>query len=252
MHSIVAQSSWTPRAIAGLVAWHEILSDSDYTFGVDPLVSALADRAGVSGTQSQATGANQASYSASIAGLNNTRGMVYDGARYYDGANAFDLSQGLTVIRALRITSLAAGNYPGIFRLAKAAGTGGGGADGIVSYTGNGGAIVVGSPNATTWWKQTANSVVVVNTAYILSVTVTAGGAVTLRKNGASVSFTTSSGSVVLPDANSSRLFLGRGWNSTSLLVGEDGGAIVVARALDATELLTAERYLAARRGITI
>jgi hypothetical protein len=218
------------------------LDPSDYAIGTG--ISSWTDRANVSGAQTQGTGVNQPTYVASVAGLNNTPAATFDGTDRMSAANTIDLSSGYTIVCAIRSATLA--DWRGIIRVASAESTG---TDGIVLYYNLNGEIVVAGADAATWYRITSSGQITANTSYVISLRCSGtSGSLSLRVNGSAVSLGALTGAFAMPLA-SSRLYIGRGWNS-SFVNGTQGAHVIYSRSLSDADVLTPERYVGARRGI--
>src|SRR5574343_686239 len=168
MHSIIASSAWAPwDAFGG--QWFV----ADGGASGSP-VSSWAAR-GSNATATQGTAANRPSAPAANAGLGNKLALGFDGTDTLVSDTALDLSAAWTLVSVVRLGTLR--NWVGLARVSTGEATGAAGADGVVLYADVSGGLVIGSPDAGTWYRLASGSTLASGTSYALIATCSGTGA---------------------------------------------------------------------------
>lgn len=217
-------------------------------------VSAWSAR-GSSAVAVQATGANQPAAPSVNANLGGELALAFDGTDTLTSDTAIDLSAAWTLVSVLRFGTLR--NWVGISRVSLTDVTGAGAADGVVLYGDSSGGLVIGSPNASSWYRTMAASSIASNTSYafVASCSGTSASIVVERGtiSGGSITWSTLSlgalaGTFGMPSATGRYLQPGGGWtDARARLVGDLALTGAIGRVITAGELSTLKSYLQAR-----
>lgn len=237
-------TQWTPWSSLG-GQW--FVADSGT---VGSPVSAWA-ASGSSAIGVQATGANQPAAPAVNANLGGELSLACDGTDSVVSDTAIDLSAAWTLVSVLRTGTLR--NWVGIARHSTGELTGWGAADGVVLYADAVGTLVIGSPNASSWYR-TSSGMLAANTscAFIASCSGTSASIVIEKGviSGGSISWSTVTlgaltGTFGMPSATGRYLQPGGGWTDTRCrLVGDLALSAAVGRVLTAGETTSLKSYL--------
>lgn len=241
---------WSPSSLTGALQWYR--GDGPATGSPVSAWSSLIGTADAT----QGTGASQPAAPTARAALNNQLALSFDGGDIL-GANSVgedvDVSTGWTAVSVVEYGTRR--NWCGLFRVSITENGGSVGADGFVIYSDSAGSIVVGSPDATAWFRQSSSSnLVVSNGAYALIATCSGSSASIAIELGtisggsiswASVGLGALSGTFAMPSASGRFLFPGGGWSTASArFVGYVAEQILVNRAITASEIASLKSYL--------
>ena len=240
--------AWTPWAQLG-GQWFD---GAGTTVG-SPVSSWSAS--GSSAVAVQAMGANQPAAPAVNANLGGELALAFDGTDIVVSNTAVDLSAGWTLVSVVRLGTLR--NWVGLARVSTGEATGAAGADGVVLYADVGGGLVIGSPDASTWYRLVSGGTLASGKSYALIATCSGTGAsVALERgeiSGGSISWSTATlgptvGTFAMPAATGRYLQPGGGWSSAvARMVGDIAQQGAIGRVITALELSALKSYLQAR-----
>lgn len=210
---------------------------------------------GSSAVATQGTGANQPAAPAVNANLGNELSLAFDGTDILVSNTGVDLSAGWTLVSVFRTGTLRA--WVGVIRVSIGETTGTTGADGLCIYGDAAGGLVIGSPDASSWFRLASGGTLVANTSHAFIATCSGSSAsIAIERgviSGGSISWSTVTlsaltGSFAMPSASGRYLQPGGGWNSAGArLVGDLAQQGAIGRVITAGELATLKSYLAAR-----